>query len=243
MHSRLKWHLTLRMTSLPVERCMKKAAKLNPDLNTKHRTNRSVGRPKKKWKHEVNDLLKPEETEETKDNEFKKQWYLDKCSKNRERWTARGTHCAVAAASPQLTRYRTMWPRKAIWHNFNSSELIRISGNVVAAGSFQHRTLSKYVTLSIDSPVSFKWAAVRESELPKDYELKPPDHESLSNFSGIPYSCPAQNLRIPQCWYLSFVCFLLIQKIYYSTRLLIPFPARLCALSSTVQQVTSLSTE
>ena len=49
------------------------AAEWNPGLSTKHQTNRTVGRPKERWEDEINDFLKPEETEETKGNEIKQQ--------------------------------------------------------------------------------------------------------------------------------------------------------------------------
>ena len=70
-HRRMKWRLAVRIASLPDERRTKKAAKWNPGLSTKHQTNRTVRRPKKRWEDEINDSLKPEETEETKVNEIK----------------------------------------------------------------------------------------------------------------------------------------------------------------------------
>ena len=76
-HRRMKWRLAMRIASLPDERWTKKAAKWNPGLSTKHQTSRTVGRPKKRWEDKMNDFLKPEETEETKGNEIKKQRHLD----------------------------------------------------------------------------------------------------------------------------------------------------------------------
>ena len=63
------------------------------------RTNRTVGRQKKRWEDEVNDFLKPEETEETKGNEIENNDTWIKVAKNRERWKAMETNCAVEAAS------------------------------------------------------------------------------------------------------------------------------------------------
>ena len=85
----------MRIVSLPDERWTKKAAKWNPGLSTKHQTNRAVQRPKKRWEDEVNDFLKPEETEETKGNEIKNNDTSRKVAKNRERWKAMETDYAV----------------------------------------------------------------------------------------------------------------------------------------------------
>ena len=54
----------MRIASLPDERWTKKAAKWNPGLSTKHQTNRTVERPEKRLEEKINDLLKPDETEE-----------------------------------------------------------------------------------------------------------------------------------------------------------------------------------
>ena len=49
----------------------RKAAEWNPGLSTKIKTCRAVGRPKKTWEDEINDFLKPEETEATEGNDIK----------------------------------------------------------------------------------------------------------------------------------------------------------------------------
>ena len=53
------------------ERWVVKAAEWNPELGTKYQTNRAVGRPKKRWEDEINEFLKPEETEATTGNDMK----------------------------------------------------------------------------------------------------------------------------------------------------------------------------
>ena len=40
-----------------------KAAGWNPELSTKYKTYRDVGRPKKRWEGEVDDFLRPERAE------------------------------------------------------------------------------------------------------------------------------------------------------------------------------------
>ena len=62
----MKWRLAVRIASLQIERWTQKAAKWNPGLSSKFLTNRTVGRPKKRLEDEINDFLKPEETEETR---------------------------------------------------------------------------------------------------------------------------------------------------------------------------------
>ena len=87
-HRRMKWSLAVRTASPPDERWAKKAPKWNPDLSTKHQTNRPVERPKKRWEDEINDFLKPEEAEETTGNEIKNNDTWIKVAKNRKRWKA-----------------------------------------------------------------------------------------------------------------------------------------------------------
>ena len=98
-HRRMKWRVAMRLASLPDERWAKRAAEWNPGLSIKHQIYRPVGRPKKRWEDEINDFLKPEETEETKGNEvFKNNGTMLKVAKNRERWKAMETGYAVAAS-------------------------------------------------------------------------------------------------------------------------------------------------
>ena len=54
-----------------------------------------MGRPRKRWEHEINDFLKPEAT---KDNEIKNNDTWIKASKNRERWQEMEREYAIAAA-------------------------------------------------------------------------------------------------------------------------------------------------
>ena len=49
-HKRMKWRLALRIATSPNERWLKKAAEWNPQLRSKYRTNRAIGRPRKNGK-------------------------------------------------------------------------------------------------------------------------------------------------------------------------------------------------
>ena len=57
-HRKMKWKLALRIATSPSERWIKKAAEWNPELSSKYRTNRTIGRPKKRWEDDINDFLK-----------------------------------------------------------------------------------------------------------------------------------------------------------------------------------------
>ena len=99
-HSRMKWRLAMRIASLPDKPWTKKTAKWNPGLVPKHQTNRPVGRPKKRWEDEINEFLKPEETEETKGNETKNNdTWIKVAKKKTERWKAMESECATTAAA------------------------------------------------------------------------------------------------------------------------------------------------
>ena len=53
------------------EKVGKESGKWILGLSTKTRTYRATGRPKKRWEEEINEFLKPDETETTKGNEMK----------------------------------------------------------------------------------------------------------------------------------------------------------------------------
>ena len=57
-HKKMKWKLASRIATSPSERWVKKAAEWNPEMSSKYRTNRTIGRPKKRWEDDVNDFLK-----------------------------------------------------------------------------------------------------------------------------------------------------------------------------------------
>ena len=57
-HKKMKWKLALRIATSPSERWLKKAAEWNPELSSRYRTNRAIGRPRKRWEDDINDFLK-----------------------------------------------------------------------------------------------------------------------------------------------------------------------------------------
>ena len=57
-HRKMKWKLALRIATSPSERWIIKAAEWNPELSSRYRTNRTIGRPKKRWEDDINDFLK-----------------------------------------------------------------------------------------------------------------------------------------------------------------------------------------
>ena len=77
--------LTMRIASLPEEGWNVKAAEWNLELNTKYRTYRGIGRPRRRWEDEI---LKSEdvEVETTTRNEMKHNNAWIEVAKNLERW-------------------------------------------------------------------------------------------------------------------------------------------------------------
>ena len=66
-HKKMKCKLALRIATSPFERWLKKAAEWNPDLSSRYKTNRAIGRPRKRWEDDINDFLK--QLLEEKENE------------------------------------------------------------------------------------------------------------------------------------------------------------------------------
>ena len=64
---KMKWKLALRIATSPSERRLKKAAEWNPDLSSRYKTNRAIGRPRKRWEDDINDFLKQNLEEKEKD--------------------------------------------------------------------------------------------------------------------------------------------------------------------------------
>ena len=70
-HRRMKWMMAKRVASLPEERWTGKIIEWNPGLDNKIKTNRCVGRPRKRWEDDINEFWRPEETDDTKGNDLK----------------------------------------------------------------------------------------------------------------------------------------------------------------------------
>ena len=74
------------MTSLSEERWVMKAGAWNPELSTKYKIYRAVGRPKKRWEDDINDFLRPERIEdETRNVERNNNEWL-KIAKDQGSW-------------------------------------------------------------------------------------------------------------------------------------------------------------
>ena len=88
-HKRMKWRLALRIALLPSERCIVKAAEWNPELSSRNKIYRTIGKPKRRWEDDINEFLKFEVNETEKlywkwqqiqqimDQNSKRQWKMD----------------------------------------------------------------------------------------------------------------------------------------------------------------------
>ena len=88
---KMKWKLALRIATSPSERWLIKAAEWNPELSSRYRTNRAIGRPRKRWEDDINEFLKQVigENENPIDpiersNQTNKTWI--NIAKDRRRW-------------------------------------------------------------------------------------------------------------------------------------------------------------
>ena len=71
-HRRMKWRMAMRIASLSKERWTSTIIEWIPGLDdNKIKTNRIVGRPRKRWEDDINEFLRPEEKEDTKGNDLK----------------------------------------------------------------------------------------------------------------------------------------------------------------------------
>ena len=96
------------MASIPSERWVVKAAEWNPELSSKYRTNRTIGRPRRRWEDDINEFLKLGENETENfiesDNQFNKTW--NKAAKDRGRWTLLENNHTTTAEERQESNAR-----------------------------------------------------------------------------------------------------------------------------------------
>ena len=87
-HKEMKWRQALRIATSPSERWLIKAGEWNPELNSKYRTNRAIGRLRKRWEDDINEFLKlvADETEYLTEssNQINKTWI--NTAEDRGRW-------------------------------------------------------------------------------------------------------------------------------------------------------------
>ena len=86
---KMKWRLALlRTATSPSERCLMKAAEWNPELSSKYKINRAIGKSRKRWEDDINEFLKlvEDETENFTESssQINKTWI--NTAKDRGRW-------------------------------------------------------------------------------------------------------------------------------------------------------------
>ena len=81
--------MAMRIASLPQERWKSNITEWNPCLDNKIKASRPVGRRRKRWEDEVNEFLRPEDTEETRSSDLKNNstWKVE--AKKKKEWKAR----------------------------------------------------------------------------------------------------------------------------------------------------------
>ena len=92
----------MRTASLSEGWWSRKTAEWNPGLDNCIKTNRSVGRPRKRWEDEINEFIQTEETEEYRGNDLKNNdsWLLQ--PKQQKVWKALEEECTKAAAARRV---------------------------------------------------------------------------------------------------------------------------------------------
>ena len=110
---KMKWRLALRKATTPSERWLMKGAEWNPELSSKYRSNRAIGRPRKRWEDDINEFLKLEEDEienfiESR-SQINKTWI--NTAKDRGRWTLLEEKYTMTSEERQENNARTRMRR------------------------------------------------------------------------------------------------------------------------------------
>ena len=101
-HRKMKWKLALRIATSPSERWIKKAAEWNPELSSRYWTNRTIGRPKKRWEDDINDFLKQNH------DERKTEEPLERKNQNNSTWIN------IASDRKEWTRLEEKYTTKSV---------------------------------------------------------------------------------------------------------------------------------
>ena len=85
-HRRLNWRMARRIVSLPDKRWTRRILDWHPGLDNSIKTRRQVGRPKRRWKDDLNEFLKPDETKQKTKYDLmnNNSWMME--AKNYEEW-------------------------------------------------------------------------------------------------------------------------------------------------------------
>ena len=104
----MKWRLAMRIASLPSERWMVKVAEWNPELSSRYKTYRAIGRPRRRWEDDINEFQKPEENETENSTESDNKSWIE-AARDRGRWTLLEKDYTVTAEerSENVARHRT----------------------------------------------------------------------------------------------------------------------------------------
>ena len=99
----------MKITTSPSERWWMNAAEWNTEFSSKSRTNRAIGRPRKRWEEDINEFLKfvEEETENLTESRshINKTWI--NTAKDRGRWTLLEEKSTVTSEERQEDNART----------------------------------------------------------------------------------------------------------------------------------------
>ena len=99
----------MRISTSQSDRWLIKAAEWNPEFSSKYRTNRAIGRPRKRWEDDINDFLKlvEEETENLTESssQINKTWI--NTAKDRGRWALLEENCTMTSEERHENNART----------------------------------------------------------------------------------------------------------------------------------------
>ena len=147
---KMKWRLALRIATSPSERWLIKAAEWNPELSSKYRTNRAIGRPRKRWEDDINEFLKQvvEKTENLTEssNQINNTWI--NTAKDRGRWSLHDENYTMTSEERHEinSRTRRQWSdteRRRSSHNYitqvkNEIMIMKDAADAAAPQSVQH---------------------------------------------------------------------------------------------------------
>ena len=89
IHRRMKWRMARRITVQPKETWTSKIFDWHPGLDSKIKTRRSAGRPKRRWEDDIYEFMRPGETKDERKDDLKNNssWMTEakNCKERKER--------------------------------------------------------------------------------------------------------------------------------------------------------------